>query len=418
MVKWRIITGLDIGSSAIKILVVQDNQKSDKIQVLSQLKEPSSGVRKGVVISVEEVADTVASSLDKARKESRQRVDQVFVNIGGSHIFCTPSKGLVSVSRADQRISQEDVVRVLEAAKILSVSSNKEVMEALPREFIVDGERGIKDPVGLKGVRLEVEALALGCFSPYLKNLTQAVLGAGAQINDLFFTPLASSRAILRPREKELGVAVLDIGAGNSNLAVFEEGNLVHTAVFPFGSANITNDIAIILKTDIDTAEKVKLEFGSCFYRNGAKKTSGSWKRTSASWQRDKIKSELLPEPLIFSRKNLVDIIHARVKEIFTQVNKELKKISRYALLPSGVVLTGGGSNLPKIVELAKKEMKLPCRLGLPQGFSSLEEDPAFSTVCGLVYLSRDNQEGSYHDFSLGSGLGEKIKKMFRIFNI
>lgn len=404
MAKGRIITGLDIGSSAIKTVVVRDDPKEEKFQVLSQIHEPSFGVRKGVVVKVEEVADLVATSLEKSAEEVGQKIDEVFVNIGGSHIFCIPSQGLVSVSRADQRISQEDIERVLSAAQIFSLSSNKEILDVIPRQFIVDGERGIKEPLGLKGVRLEVDALALGCFSPYLKNLTQSVLASGAQINDVFFTPLASSRAVLKPREKELGVAVLDIGAGNSSLAVFEEGGLVHTAVFPFGSANITNDIAIILKTDIDTAERIKIEFGSCIYRNGNKK--------------EKIKGEFLPEPLIFSKKNLVDIIEARVSEIFNQVSKELKKISRHALLPSGIVLTGGGSNLPRIAELAKKELKLPCRIGIPQGFSSFQDDPAFSTACGLTLLPRDSQESSHRYSSLRQGFGEKIKKVFRIFNI
>ena len=402
MAKEHLITGLDIGSSSVKVLVVQDNPKNEKLHVVSQIQEQSSGIRKGVVVNVEEVADIIASSLEKAKEESRQKISEVFVNIGGSHIFCLPSQGLVSVSRADQKISREDIERALSAAQIFPLSSNKEILDVVPKEFIVDGERGVKDPLGLKGVRLEVGALALGCFSPYLKNLTQAVLGAGVQINDLFFTPVASSRAVLKPKEKELGVALLDIGAGTSSLAVFEEGSLIHTAIFPFGSANITNDIAIIFKIDVDTAEEIKLKFGSCFYSKGNKK--------------EKIKSEFLPEPLTFSRKNLVDIIEARVSEIFTQVNKELKKISRYALLPSGIVLTGGGANMPKIIELAKKELKLPCRLGLPQGFSSLEEDSAFSTACGLILLSLDNQESQHYYSGSGKGFSGKLKKIFRIF--
>lgn len=402
MARGRIITGLDIGSSVIKTLVVLDNPKEGQLQVLSQAQEASSGVRKGVVVNIEEVANAINSCLEKAREQSRQKLDEVFVNINGSHIFCIPSRGLVSVSRADQKISQEDIERVLSAAQTFSLSANKEILDVIPREFIVDGEKGIKEPFGLKGVRLEVEALALGCFSPYLKNLTQAVLAAGVQINDLFFTPLASARAVLKPREKELGVAVLDIGAGTSSLAVFEEGDLIHMVTFPFGSANITNDIAIVLKIDIDTAEKIKLEFGSCLSQKEKKK--------------EKIKRDFTVESLTFPRKKLFDIIEARISEIFNQVNKELKKIGRYALLPSGIVLTGGGANMLKILELAKKEFKLPCRLGLPQGFSSFKEDSTFSTVCGLVLLSLDNQERFHHSFSSDSGFSEKLKKIFRIF--
>jgi cell division protein FtsA len=401
MAKGRIITGLDIGTSAIKALVVFDDLKEEKIQVLSQIKENSFGVRRGVVVNIEEVAEIIASLLSKAREETGQKIDEVFVNLGGSHIFCQPSRGLVSVSRADQKISQEDIERAINAAQIFPLSPNKEILEIIPREFIVDGENGIKDPLNLKGVRLEVDALAVGCFSPYLKSLTQAVLAAGVQIGDIFLTPLASAQAVLKPREKELGVALLDIGAGTSSFAVFEEGNLLYTIILPVGSANITNDIAIYLKTDIDMAERIKLEFGSCLPRNGNKK--------------ERIKSEFSSEPLIFSRKNLVDIIQIRVKQIFSQVAKELKKISKYGALPSGIVLTGGGAKLPRIVDLAKKELKLPCRLGLPQGLSSFQEDSSFSTALGLVLLARQSHD---HSSRVRSGFGEKIKKIFRIFNI
>lgn len=403
MAKTRIITGLDIGSSTIKTLVAQKKPREETLQVLSYSQKFSSGIRKGVVINIEEVSGIIGSCIKKAEEESRQKINGVYVNISGSHIFCTSSHGLVSVSRADQKISQEDIERVIQAAQTFSLPSNKEILEVLPKEFIVDGEKGIKEPVGMQGVRLEAEVLALGCFSPYLKNLTKAVLNSGLQINDLILTPVASSRAVLTLREKELGVALLDIGAATSGLAVFEEENLMHTAIFPLGSANITNDIAILLRTDIDTAERIKLEFGSCFYRGVKKK--------------EKIKGEFLKEPLVFSQKVLVDIIEARVSEIFDQVNKELKKVSRQALLPAGIVLTGGGVKLPKIIDLAKKQLKLPCRIGCPQGFSLSQDDPSLSTVCGLVLYGLDLEEGGiYPRFSSGQGIGARLKRIFRIF--
>jgi len=253
----------------------------------------------------------------------------------------------------------------------------------------------------MQGVRLETEVLILGGFSPYLKNLTQAILNSGFQINDLISTPLSSSRAVLTSREKELGVALLDIGAGTTSLAVFEEGKPMHVAIFPFGSANITNDIAIGLKTDIDTAERIKLEFGSCIFK---------------SRKKEKIKKTEVEEPLVFSQKSLVNIIEARVSEIFDQTNKELKKISRQGLLPAGIVLTGGGSKLPKIVELAKKILKLPCRIGKPKGFFPSQEDPALSVVCGLALSATDLEEKSFSSFGLERGIIDKLKKVFRIF--
>jgi len=399
----HIITGLDIGTSTIKVLVIQKKPGESELEVLEENQQKSSGVRKGVVVNVEEVAGIISSCIKKTEERLGKRINDVYANIGGSHIFFIPSHGLVSVSRADQKISPEDIERVIQAAKIFSLPANKEILEVFPKEFIVDGEKGIKEPLGMRGVRVEAEVLVLGGFSPYLKNLTQAILNSDLQINDLILTSLASSRAVLTPREKELGVVLLDIGAGTSSLAVFEEGDLIHTAIFPIGSANITNDIAIGLRTDIDTAERIKLEFGSCLLQKTGKK--------------EKIKGELLPEPLVFSQKNLVEIIEARVSEIFDQVNKEMKKISRQGLLPAGIVLTGGGAKLSKITDLAKKELKLPCRIGFPLGFFPPQENPSLSAVCGLVLMGVDLEtEKGVSGFDFGKGIGAKLKKIFKIF--
>jgi len=400
MSRTRIITGLDIGTGTIKTLLCQKKSKELDLDVLSQSKEISSGVRKGVVINIEEVAEIIKSSLDKMQEISNKKIKSVSVNVGGAHIFSTTSHGLISVSRADQKISQEDIERVLQAAQTFSLPSNKEILSVFPKEFTVDNEKGIKEPLGMKGVRLEVEVLVLGGFSPYLKNLTQAVLDAGVQIDDLILTPLASSRAVLTPREKELGVALLDIGAGTTGLAVFEEGDLIQTTILPIGSAHITSDVAIGLRCDIDTAEKIKLESGICIFKGADKK---------------KKVETISGEILIFSQKMLSKIIEARVSEIFGEINKELKKISRRALLPGGVVLTGGGAKLPKIKDLAKKELRLPCRIGTPRGFSSPLEDPELSTVCGLVLLGADLEtERTFPAF--GKEITSRLKKIFRIF--
>ncbi len=396
----RIITGLDIGTRTIKTLICQKKSSELDLEVLGQSKEISSGVRKGVVINIEEVAEIIKSSIDKTQEISNKKIKSVFVNVGGAHIFSTTSHGLISVSRADQKISQEAIERVLQAAQTFSLPSNKEILSVFPKEFTLDNEKGIKEPLGMKGVRLEVGVLVLGGFSPYLKNLTQAVLDVGVQIDDLILTPLASSRAVLTPREKELGVALLDIGAGTTGLAVFEEGDLIQTTILPIGSAHITNDIAIGLRCDIDTAEKIKLESGACIFKGVDKKK--------------KIET-ISGESLIFSQKMLSRVIEARVSEIFEEINKELKKISRRALLPGGIVLTGGGAKLPKIKDLAKKELRLPCRIGVPQGFSSPLEDPELSTVCGLVLLGADLEtERTFPAF--GKEITSRLKKIFKIF--
>ncbi len=409
MAKPHIITGLDIGRSSIKILSVLKKPGEDNLEVLARVQEPSFGVRNGVVIDVDKVAELINSCQGKIEKSLNQKITRVYTNIGGSHLFCASSQGAVAVSRADRKISKEDIDRVLQAARVYSLPSNSEILEIFPKEFIIDGQDGIKEALGMEGVRLEAKTLILGVFSPYLKNSTHAVLNSGFQIDDLVPSPLASARAVLTPREKELGVLVLDIGAGTSSLAVFEEGALIHTAVFPIGSGLITNDIAICLKTDIDTAERIKLEYGTCLLSDSDKKV-----KTSAKKEQIKIESLANGEPVVFSKKALVDIVEARVSEIFTQTQKELKRISRAELLPSGVVLTGGGAKMPKIKELAKKELKLPVRVGKPRGFFPSQDDPSFSLVCGLVLggVDLENEEG----LGVGGEFWQRLKKLMRIF--
>lgn len=405
MPKTNLITGLDIGTSNIKILVAEKKNGESNLEVIFQAQEPSFGVRKGVVIDVERVSRIIQILLEKVRTETGQKIDSVYINISGSHIFSTSSRGTIAISRADRKVSEEDVQRVLQAAQTFSLPSNKEILDVFPKEFIVDGEKGIKEAVGMEGVRLETEVLVLGGFSPYKKNLMQAVLDADIQILDIVPSPLASSTAVLSQRQKELGVALLDIGAGTSELAVFEEGDLLHLAIFPIGSANITNDIAIGLKTDIDIAEEIKIKSGTCIFKGSDKK--------------EKIEAEG-EEPLIFSPKMLTKIIEARVSEIFGEAAKELKKISKQGLLPAGMVLTGGGAKLPKIAELAKKELKLPCRIGKSIGFLGLEDDPSFSTVCGLVLRAVEIEDSSWRassSFSLiGGRIGNKIRRLFKVF--
>ena len=268
----------------------------------------------------------------------------------------------------------------------------------------------------MEGVRLEADVLILCCFSPYLRNSTQAILNAGFQINDLIPTPLASSRAVLTPREKELGAVLIDVGAGTTSMAVFEEGGVIDVAIFPIGSGHITNDIAVCLKTDIDTAERIKLEFGSC-RSSRTKKSSKKEKKMNKLSRHDRVEIKIEgEEPLVFSQKMLSEIVEARVCEIFNLVNKELKKISRQGLLPAGIVLTGGGVKLPAIKELAKKELKLPCRIGIPRQFSSLPKDPSFSALCGLIMQGFDIEIEERSRAGFGRGFGNKIKKVFKIF--
>ena len=314
MPRQNIITGLDIGSGAIKALAALKPVKKEALEVLALYQEPSSGVRKGVVIDPEGVSEQISAVLKRLQEQINQKISSVYVNVGGSHVFSANSRGLVSVSRADQKVSQEDVERVLQAAQTFPLPANREILEVFPREFIIDGEKGIKSAEGLRGVRLEAEVLVLGGFSPYIKNLTDALLNSNLQINDLIFSPVASARAVLSLKEKELGVALLDIGAGTTGLAVYEEGELVYTSILPFGSSHITNDLAIYLKTDTEMAERIKLEYGTLLFQGQDRK--------------EKIKLDE-GDTLVFSPKKISRVTEDRVLEIFEDALKELKYIGK-----------------------------------------------------------------------------------------
>jgi len=398
MAKNHIITGVDIGTHSVKALSAVQKNNSPALEVLGFVEVPSFGVRRGVVFNVDNVSERIVQALSQLQESIGQKVEDIYVNISGSHIFSTLSRGTIIVSRADRRISEEDVNRAIQAAKVFPVPSNNEILEIFPKEFVIDGHGKIKNPCEMEGVRLEAEVVALCAFSPYKSNLTSAVLSADLQISDIVPSAMASSRAVLTPQQKELGVCLLDIGAGTTDFIVYQEGDMVHASVFPVGAAHITYDIAVGLKTDIELAEQIKKEFGTCVYKGGGKK--------------EKIETDN-GETLVFSQKALVGIIEARVGEIFDLVLQELKKISPQCELPAGVVLTGGGAKLSKIVEFARKELKLPVRIGLPQNLEGLERDPSLSTVCGLVLTGYD----SGHTTSpVAAGILSKIKKTLKVF--
>lgn len=426
MAKNKIITGLDIGTNSIKCLVAE--KRGNEWNTLAYLSLPSFGLRRGAVVNVEETSRNIQLLISAVERNTGRRIDSAFVNIGGNHLYTTPSDGLISVSRADHVISQEDIERVLQATRAINVPLNEEILDVFPQEFIIDGQKGIKQPLGLIGVRLEAKVILLCYFQSYFMNLSQAVLNSRLQIDDIVPSPLAASRAVLTPQQKEIGVAVLDMGSSTTSLAVFEEGDLIHLAVLPLGSGNITNDIAIGLKTEVAIAEDIKKQHGTSTILKTDK--DGNNKLLSFKGQEVKKESRVPFEEhkkpddpfkfnqLSFTKKNLVDIIEPRVSEILNLMQKELKKIGRQELLPGGIVLTGGGIKLPKMKELVKEQLRLTCQIGIPQGIVGLPEDPSLATVAGLVLMGADfdntDQKGILSGFT--KGFGARFKRMFRVF--
>ncbi|OGZ64006.1 MAG: cell division protein FtsA [Candidatus Staskawiczbacteria bacterium RIFCSPLOWO2_01_FULL_37_25b] len=401
--KGNIVAGLDIGTGSIKALVAQRTKKD--WEVLSYAEIPSFGLRKGAVVNAEETSKNVQMILSGIERDCNRKINSVFVNVGGSRLYVMPSDGIISVSRADQRISKEDTERVLQATRAINMPRNDEILDVVPKEFIIDDQRGIKNPVDLTGIRLEAKVLLLCIFSPDFLKLTQSVLNAKIQIDDVIPSPLAAANAVLTPQQKELGVALIDIGASATSLAVFEEGDLIHLAVMPIGSANITNDIAIGLKIDVAMAESIKKQHGTCMLVSRERENKKSGVKKIEIFEKS--------SSLSFTKKNIVDIVEPRVSEILDLVQKELKKINKQQQLPGGIVLTGGGAKLPKIKELAKETLKLSCEIGIPKGITGVQEDPSLATVTGLALEGVDfEQEAGI--LGLTKGWRSKIVKFFR----
>lgn len=403
MSKLRLIAGLDIGSSKIRTVVGTIDEKTQMPNIIGVGIAPSMGLRKGQIIDVEETISNITASLEDAERMAGEPVHHVLIGISGNHIESFNSKGVIAISNPGNEISEDDTDRVLEAAQAVAIPNNRRILRIIPKSFTVDEQRGIKYPVGMSGIRLEVDAHIVTGMIPAVRNVEKCVLQAGVDIDDIIPSVLASPEAVLSKRQKELGVVVVDIGSGGTSVAVFEEGTTLHTAVIPVGGENVTNDIAIGLRTSIDTAEKIKIEYGSCMPGEVNDREIidlGSF---------SKIDMQKI------SKRHLVEIIEARYHEIFLLVKEELAKIHRDGMLPAGVVLTGAGVKIPSIIDLARETLNLPVQIGFPQNFEGVVdkiEDPAYATAIGLIIWG-----SRFSGRSFGFGMrGLNFKKTFAGF--
>lgn len=375
MGKEETVVGLDVGSSNIRTVILQKFNEEEKPRVMGVGIFPSAGVRRGVVNDVEEAIKSIEGSVKNAERTSGISVSKAIVSIGGSHISYMESQGVVATGKADGEITNDDISRALTAAETISLPTNTEIIHVIPRNFSVDDQKNIKDPLGMNGVRLEVNALLILGLAPAIKNLSKCVYQAGTEIEDVVFSALAAAKAALNKRQKELGVVLVDIGGGTTNIIVYEEGELVQTAVIPIGGGHITNDIAIGLRTSIDVAEKVKINYGSALPDEISKKDQINLAEIESSEEGE------------VSRHHVAEIIEARLEEIFTHIDKELKKTGRSGMLPAGTVIVGGGAKLPGVVDVAKKILRLPAQTGFPMelgGIVDKVDEPGFVTAVGL----------------------------------
>jgi cell division protein FtsA len=358
-------------------------------------------VNKGNVTSIEDAVTSISRALEQAERLTGLPMGRAWVGINGTHINCQESRGVIPVARGDNEIREDDIDRAIEAARTVAVPANSEILHVLPRGFTLDGQRGIKDPVGMTGVRLEVDALIIQGQTTQIKNIAKAIHRTGIDIDDMVLSILATSDAVITAKQKDLGVAVVNIGASTTGLIVFEEGDVLHAAVLPIGAAHITSDIAIGLRTSIEVAEKAKLRYASAAPEEINKKEEINLADLGAV------------EEEIVGRRFIADIAEARVSEIFEKIDDELRKIGRSGMLPAGVVLTGGGARLHGIVEAAKKNLRLPASLGTPIGVTSVVErvnDPAMSTAIGLVIWGH-NTMAQVHQGKFGQ-VFDKIKNL------
>lgn len=371
----RVIVGIDVGTTKICVLV-GELDRDGKLNIVGVGTCPSQGLRRGVVVNIEETVTSIAAALDRAERLSGKKIASAYVGIAGSHIESENSKGFVAISPSHRDIIQNDISRAIEVARAIPLNANREVIHVIPRGYVVDGQEGIKNPIGMSGFRLEVETHIITGSVSSIHNLIKCVHKAQVEIEDLVLEPLASSEAVLAEGETDLGVALVDIGGGTTDIAVFSDGAIWHTVVLPIGGNLITSDIAIGLRLPFAVAEELKITYGHC----DPATISDDDMIDLAQFMPDC--NDLVP------RKLLADIIQARVEELFNMVHEELKKSGYDGLLPAGLVITGGSAELPGILEVAGQTLDLPARIGSPLGLHGLADSisrPAYATAVGLL---------------------------------
>ncbi|HUD19682.1 MAG TPA: cell division protein FtsA [Patescibacteria group bacterium] len=416
MARDHIVSGIDVGTSKITTLIATFSEEGDA-QVIGVSSVPSKGLRKGQVVNIDEATAAISQSLEAAERMAGASVGKAYISVGGSHIGSQNSHGVVAVAEPEKEISDQDVRRVIEAAKAVSLPSSREILHVLPRGYIVDSQDGIQDPIGMTGVRLEVDTHLVTGGATAMRNLRKCVEELGVEVSGMVFGGLASAESSLSDTEKELGVLLIDIGGGTTDVAIFVEGALSYSSVIPIGAINITKDLAAGLRISLESAEKVKLLLGQT---PKVPTLSDEEERTKSS-KSDKsdeldVSSLGLPEELrTLSRKTLVEgIIKPRLNEIFTMVALELKRSGFGGMTPSGIVITGGGAMTVGAVDSARRNLAMPVHIGMPKRVTGLIDEivgPAYGTSIGLLHYGSkvEKYEGSAFLSNFGK-IGEKVQ--------
>lgn len=400
------INVIDIGSSKISCLITVQSQDSEKINLVGAATVPSRGIKKGQIINIEEAVSAITDCVESAERMAGFNIDQAYVSISGEHIGCQNSQGLVAVAESEGEIGQDDIYRVIEAARAITLPTSREIIHVLPREFIVDSQRGIKDPTGMSGVRLETEAHLITGLSPAIKNVTRCVSDLGVGVAGLCFTGLAAAESVLTDTEKELGVILIDIGGGTTSISIFFEGACCYSAVIPVGARKITDDIAVGLSVGIDSAERIKHYLS----RNKAEKDIDE----KASDEIDFSKVGIREDIKNTSRKTINEIyIKSRLNEIFSLVGKVLKQSGYLDQVRAGAVITGGGALTVGVSDSCRRVLGLSPRIGFPsEKLSGLVDEinsPVYACAVGLCLFGYQQKPQIQAGSAKLSGM---IKKM------
>jgi cell division protein FtsA len=434
----KLIVGLDVGTSKV-CTIIGEMTRDNHINILGMGTNPSLGLQKGVIVNIEQATATIATTIEQAERQAALKIGSAFVGVTGGHISSVNSRGVVAVARTNRDIGTDDVVRAIDSARSVTLPQQREVLHVIPRTFVIDGQDGVRDPVGMNGFRLEVEThIATGTISA-LTNLFKGVQRTGVEVEELVFSPLAASEAVLSDAEKRLGVCLLDIGAGTTDIALYIDGSIWHTAVIPVGGNAITNDISMVCRISPEAAEKLKVKHGDAsvtgpykglyadYYGKGPiKHDFRSRVRQDEESDASSVPDEMLEtEGLEYGRKQQVsrnllnEIIHARTRQLFDMVQAEIKKSGYDGMIPAGLVLTGGTANLTGITDAAGHVLRLPVRIGAPRGLSEVAGTlsvPAFATSVGLVLWGMKKRSGVeilQNNSRRGGGAGLAVGRKF-----
>jgi cell division protein FtsA len=400
-----VLVGIDVGTSKVCALIGEVG-RDGRLTIMGHGTVPTTGLRKGVVVNIDQSVRSIADAVERAERLSGWKIDRAFVGVGGQHVESLNSTGQVAVTAHHREVTREDISRAIEVARAVSIPSNRDVLHVERRGFTVDGQEGVKDPLGMSALRLEVETHIVTASATAVQNLTKCVQLAGVKIDELVVNGLASAEAVVTETEKELGVAVADIGAATIDLTLFTDGSPFHTAVLPVGGNNVTNDVAIGVKTTLQVAEELKVRHGTCDLR---------------AIEDEEISVSVLGEEegRTVSRVELCQIIESRMRETFELLRGEMAR-SGHGMLPAGIILTGGASLLSGTAELGREVLQMPVRVTGPVGISGLVDtiqDPAYSTAVGLLRwgaMQIAMGDPLHYESAPGGGGLSRIRRAFR----